>query len=450
MPPGPSGGRVVVGEVVLTVDDERRVLEPGWVEIRDDGAIGKVAAGPPPDGAKVIGRGDVVLPGLISAHEHLVDVLVRGGPIGPTFLDWLLGTYHAGLAHATPDDCAAAIALVRAADLAAGITTVVDCWSVGPVDDAVRTAECADASAAAHRRSGGRTVFAAMCCEQVPPGWAHPAIDVARLCRPIDESLAMTAVLAAHRADALLTVTPSPELPEMSTAAGMQAALALATELGAVLPMHVCASPPSRAAWGPVELAELGIAGPQLLAAHCSSVDTDDVARFGAARIGVAHCPSASRALGGTTWTPLAALRRAGARGALGLDNRSLHTGHDLFVEARQARLVAAGQGEVLDGAALLDLLTREAAAAIGLADVVGALQTGRRADLVLLDAGGAHWWPRRDRWVDTVVDCATAADVSVVMVDGQVVARGGSSFATTDAPGVDRAARRIRAAMGW
>jgi hypothetical protein len=35
-------------------------------------------------------------------------------------------------------------------------------------------------------------------------------------------------------------------------------------------------------------------------------------------------------------------------------------------------------------------------------------------------------------------------------MVDGQVVARGGSSFATTDAPGVDRAARRIRAAMGW
>ncbi|MFT3852838.1 MAG: amidohydrolase family protein [Ilumatobacteraceae bacterium] len=443
-------GRVVTGKVVLTVDDDRRVLSPGWVGLAGDGTIAAVGGGPPPAGATVAAGGDVVMPGLISAHEHLVDVLVRGGPVGPTFLDWLLGTYHAGLAHARPEECAAAVGLVRAADLAAGVTSVVDCWSVGPVDDATRVAECAEASASAHLASGGRTVFAAMCCEVVPDGWSHPAIDVARLCRPIDDSLAATADLAARLGGPRLTVTPSPELPEMSTAGGMQAALALAERLDAVLPMHVCASPPSRAAWCPAALEAIGVLGPRLLAADCSAVDDADVRRLGAAGIGVAHCPSASRRLGGTTWTPLAALRAAGARGGLGLDNRSLHSGHDLFVEARQARLVAAGQAAVLDAPALLDLLTREAAAAAGLGDVTGALTVGRRADLVVLDAGGPHWWPRAASWVDAVVECAVAADVRCVLVDGRVVATDGRSLVTVDPAAVDAAGRRIRAAMNW
>ena len=72
-----------------------------------DGVIDGVGAGPPPDGVRVVVRGDLVMPGLVSAHQHAVDLLVAGGPTGPTFLDWLLGTYHAGLARARPDDCAA-------------------------------------------------------------------------------------------------------------------------------------------------------------------------------------------------------------------------------------------------------------------------------------------------------------------------------------------------------
>ena len=120
----------------------------------------------------MIARGDLVMPGLVSAHQHAVDLLVAGGPTGPTFLDWLLGTYHSGLALAGPDDCALAVAAVRAATLAAGVTTMVDCWSVGPVADRARAEACADASIEAHRASGGRTVFGVMGNEHPAPGWA--------------------------------------------------------------------------------------------------------------------------------------------------------------------------------------------------------------------------------------------------------------------------------------
>ena len=148
---------------------------------------------------------------------------MAGGPTGPTFLDWLLGTYHSGLALAGPDDCALAVAAVRAATLAAGVTTMVDCWSVGPVAD-----------------RPGRGVRRRL--DRGPPGQRRPhgvrgdgqrapgprvgdrgaRIDIDHLCRPADETLAEVERLAAthHLADGGRTlVTPSPELPETSTQA---------------------------------------------------------------------------------------------------------------------------------------------------------------------------------------------------------------------------------------
>jgi 5-methylthioadenosine/S-adenosylhomocysteine deaminase len=440
---------IVAGAVVVTADATRRVLEPGWVRVRD-GRITEVTAGlaPVETGVSVV-AGDVVMPGVVSAHQHLVDVLVRGVPTGPAFIDWLRGTYHAGRAPVQPDECAVAVAAVRAACLAAGITTVFDCWSVGPVDDGRRVAECAEASIEAHADSGGRTVFAPMFCEVVPAGWQQGSwpIDPARLCRPAGESLALVEELAARfvRHGGRILVTPSPELPEMVTEEGLVAAGRLARQLGAVLPIHLCASPESRAAFGPEDLGRLGLAGERVLAAHCSAVDPDDIARLGAARVSFAHCPSASRALGATRHTPVAALRRAGARGGIGLDNASLHPGTDLFAEAREAMLAARVAGDPLDAAALLDLLTIEGATAIGLGEVVGSLEPGKHADMVVLDAGGPHWWPRAASWPATIVTSARASDVSTVLVDGEVVAQDGLTRSGFDGAALDRAARRLR-----
>ncbi len=430
------------------------VHTPGWVTITD-GAVEAVGPGTPPPELAVVARGDLVMPGLVSAHQHAVDLLVAGGPTGPGFLDWLLGTYHSGLALAGPDDCALAVAAVRAATLAAGVTTMVDCWSVGPVADRARAEACADASLAAHRASGGRTVFGVMGNEHPAAGWDAFAssIDGRDLCRPADETLAEVERLATahHRADGGRTlVTPSPELPETSTPRGLADALALAERLGTVLPIHLCASPPSRAAYGPAELERDGLATPRLLAAHVSAVDDHDVLALGRAGIGVAHCPRSARALGATALTPVAALRRAGARCGIGLDNASLNPSRDLFAEARAAQLGATVAGDPLDARTVFRMLTQEGADAAGLGGSVGALGPGRRGDLVVLDTSGPHWHPRRSSWVETVIASATAGDVRTVLVDGRVVVTGGTAVTGVDGAALDRASARIASAMGW
>ena len=309
---------------------------------RPDRAVG--AAGRP-GRAAVVARGDLVMPGLVSAHQHAVDLLVAGGPTGPTFLDWLLGTYHSGLALAGPDDCALAVAAVRAATLAAGVTTMVDCWSVGPVADAARAEACADASIEAHRASGGRTVFGVMGNEHPAAGWAtrrRRRSTSADLCRDADSTLAEVERLAAHPPPGRRRPHPRdarrPSCRRPRPHGAWPTPSPSPTRLGTVMPMHLCASPPSRAAYGPAELERDGLADPRLLAAHLSR---DRRRRRGGARRGPGSAwptaPARPRPSARALSPRSAALRRAGARCGIGLDNASLNPSRDLFAEARAA-----------------------------------------------------------------------------------------------------------------
>ena len=143
----------------------------------------------------------------------------------------------------------------------------------------------------------------------------------------------------------------------------------------------------------------------------------------------------------------MTALRRAGARCGIGLDNTSLNPSGDLFAEARSAQLVAAVAGDPLDATTVFRLLTSEGADAAGLGDEVGVLGPGRRADLLVPDTSGPHWHPRRMSWAETLIASATAADVRTVLVDGRVVVTGGAAVTGV---ALDRAAALIAGAMGW
>ena len=108
---------VVYNGVVVPVDPPGVVHDPGWVRVEGNRikAIGAGAARNSTAGDESIdAHGGLILPGLISAHQHVLDILLRGGvPVGPSFLDWLLGLYYAGMAEFRPEDAGVATALGR-------------------------------------------------------------------------------------------------------------------------------------------------------------------------------------------------------------------------------------------------------------------------------------------------------------------------------------------------
>ena len=113
--------------------------------------------------------------------------------------------------------------------------------------------------------------------------------------------------------------------------------------------------------------------------AHCVMPDADEVRRLGAAGVGVAHCPSSNLILSSGI-APVVDLRAAGVAVGLGVDGSSSADAASLWLEARQAMLLA----KLRDGAGAatarmaLEMATLGGAACLGRAGELGVLSAGR------------------------------------------------------------------------
>ena len=163
-----------------------------------------------------------------------------------------------------------------------------------------------------------------------------------------------------------------------------------ARERGALLHMHVAETraedEAQRARYGsvPAMLDTLGVLGGRVLAAHGVQLSDADIALLARHDVAVAHCPGSNAKLAAGI-APLAALRAAGVRLGLGTDGPASSDDLDLWVVGRLAALLtrlATADAAAMTAADVLLLATRGGAAAIG-RDDLGALETGRWADLV-------------------------------------------------------------------
>ena len=134
---------------LLTMDPERRIISNGWIVVTGNRieALGSGAPGSIAARERIDGKGGVVMPGFISTHQHVIDVLLRGGlEQDRNLMDWVVNIYYGGVAAYSPEDCQTAVRLNLAEGIRAGVTTINDNWGVNPGGEPQRVAECAEAT----------------------------------------------------------------------------------------------------------------------------------------------------------------------------------------------------------------------------------------------------------------------------------------------------------------
>ncbi|MDY0830178.1 amidohydrolase family protein [Microbacterium sp. BG28] len=423
---------VIDDALIVTMDGARRVLR-GWIAIHD-GVVDAVGTGPAPAARERINaRGGIVHPGFVSAHTHSMDAAAAGSlDESVPFFDWLFGTYYRTVLALTPADAARAVRSLAMDAARAGITTVLDCWGVGDVGTR-RTDEAFAASAAAARASGIRWILAPMVSDRIPAQWS-PWLDAAEhaggfrreaLVAPIETALRFAAS-ALRAAAGRVSVFACTELPEMASDA-------LLVGLGALdapgITTHLCASDAGAAGIGGPDggaeravarLERLGVLSPRLVGAHLSATDADDRRRLASHGCGGVHC-AASSMYAGSGRSALGELRESGIGIGLGLDNRSLNTPADMIAEMRHALAFDRAAGTGTERVTVSDLLahaTIDAARVLGMAGVIGSLEPGKRADLVVRSASGGPEMSAEAR----IVLASRADDVQLVLVDGEAV----------------------------
>jgi 5-methylthioadenosine/S-adenosylhomocysteine deaminase len=183
-------------------------------------------------------------------------------------------------------------------------------------------------------------------------------------------------------------------------------------------------------------LRDLGVLSPRLTAIHAVWLSRDDVAMLADAGASVAHNPICNlKLLSGVA--PVPRLLEAGVNVALGTDNPSANDSSNLFDSLKLAALLQSLDGPAprarSAARAALRMATAGGARSMGLADEVGAVEAGRRADLMLLDLGSLGFVPLNDP-LRQVVYCENGSSVRTVLVNGRVVVDEGR-LTTLDLP---------------
>jgi 5-methylthioadenosine/S-adenosylhomocysteine deaminase len=168
-------------------------------------------------------------------------------------------------------------------------------------------------------------------------------------------------------------------------------------------------------------LAEAGLVNSSLLAVHAVHLNDEEIRRFAAAGVSIAHCPSSNLKLASGI-APVARFIEAGINVALGSDSAASNNMLDVFTEMRMAALLAkaqSGDASVVNASAALRMATMSGARALGLEDSIGSIAIGKLADLTCVDLSSPGTQPVYDV-VSQLVYAARSDQVSDVWVGGR------------------------------
>lgn len=398
-----------------------RVLSADWVvpvggEPIQNGAVaiedGRIAAVGTVD---ELGEGErhpesVILPGFVNAHTHLEYANYAGFGDGLSFGPWI--ALHIERKQRIDLEDMEAIARLGAFEcLRSGITTVGDCSFIGAA-----ATGCADVglSAIVYLEVFGKDAVGL-------ETWFGPNRE--RVADALSEDVRVgisphapyTCSLELYHACSELGLPVATHLAEseaetefLRTGGGSWEEFAHML----VEPLHTT---------GIRALADEGLLGPHVLAAHCVQADEEEIELLASHDVAVAHCPRSNAYLGCGS-APLVALRDAGIRVCIATDSPASTPSFDMFDELRAAVTTARARErrpDALSAADALELATLGGARALGLDNDRGSLTPGKRADVTILSLVGSPFVPWEDP-VTAIVLGGAPERVVATLVSGQ------------------------------
>jgi len=448
MPPEQVGSLLLRDAAVVTVNDRFTIHDPGWVHVIDDRIAG-VGSGEPPSAVtgacdRVIDLpGHAVMPGMTNGHTHLFQTFFRGLADDKPLLDWLKDCIWPGAVHLDGESARLAATVGLIENLRSGATSVIDHQYIH-VDDSIDEGVCAAAEAV-----GNRFLLAR--------GWAD------RNYEPRLMESAETVLERSRRVrdrwhghdDNRIRIALAPLIPWGCSDEAMKATVAESRRWGSGTHIH-CAetkvevdmSLDERGLRHVTWLESLGVLGPDVQLAHSVWLDDDELDLIARNQATVVHCPVSNMYL--ASGVPrIVEMTERGITVALASDGPGSNNRQDMFEVMKATVLLQ--KIDRLDAMALQpeDVITmacRGGAEAFGMADQIGSIEVGKKADLVVVDLDSVFTAPVH-RIPSALVFCATPAHVRHVMVDGRLLIEDGD-VTVVDEPAIRSEARKAAQAV--
>ncbi|WP_049920150.1 amidohydrolase family protein [Halobiforma nitratireducens] len=426
----------ITDTLALTMADDRLgILEEATIAV-EDGEITFVGPADEFEGdadRTIDGAGRVTMPGLVNVHAHSDLTLLRGGAQDVPEIEWMnraLGPLSETMTH---EDRVAGARLGVLEALRSGVTTLGEYTA-----DARRIVD------AAHDPLGARVVAAETinavddAAADLGPDDPYP-LDAEQGRRGLERNEALFDAYADHERVSCLY---GPQALDMVSPDLLAEIRDRAEDHDRGIHMHVAQGQREQrqieARYGDGEttvsvLEDLGLVSDRLLAAHLHGATCEERRRLAHAGVRMAANPSSIAAIDGIT-PPIVEYREHGGVAGVGTDQAPGRGGHDFLRELRTTALLAKTKRTdptAFPAWAALRVGTIEGARTLGIADRVGSLEQGKRADLVVCDLDHPSVAPTVSEPLHTAVPNlvygGSGAVVETVVVDGAVVVESGT-----------------------
>jgi len=418
--------------IVLTMDDAKTVLPKGDVLVID-GRIAEVGVdlAVPEHTFEIDASGGIIMPGMVDTHRHMWQTAMRAYGADWTLTQYFVWYYLQHGVNFRPEDVAAGNLISALDAIESGVTTSVD-WSHG-----LRTVEHGEAAYEALVNSPGRFIFAYGNLAQSPWEWtADPAVQ-ALLIKSRDDSRMFGTQIAFD------VPNQNEEFPEL-------AAYRVAKDLGLRVTTHAGVWGATND-WGIRNAYKAGVMEEGYTYVHAASL-SDESYQMIAATGGNVSLATESEDTCGQGYPPVHKLRKYGIPASLSVDT-SVWFSADLFAAMRAtvnadralehylAHLQEPPETVThikLRARDVVEMATIGGAKAIGKDHLIGSLEAGKLADIVLLKNEDSPTWAPLINPYGQIVYQAQRGDVHTVVVGGEILKSEGK-LVSGDLAGVKR-----------
>ena len=406
---------IVLGGTIVTMDQTRRVIDDGGIAV-SKGRIVEVGRRADIESRytsrqKVNATGKVITPGLINGHTHVPMVLFRGLADDLDLQEWLTKyIFPAEAKNVTEEFVRVGARLGLAEMIRGGTTTYCDMYYF---EDAI-----ADETAKAGVRGVlGETIidFPVADNKTNAEGMAYVERFVAR-----------------WKGHELIVPAIAPHAPYTVSEEHLKAARAFSDRTGAPIVTHISEtkrevddSVKAKGASPVAYLERIGFLNDRVIAAHMVWPQGTDIAILKRRGVGVVHNPQSNMKLASGV-APVPRMLTEKLFVGLGTDGAASNNDLNIWEEmdtVAKLHKVFTGDPKVISAQEAFELATIRGAQALHLEKEIGSLETGKRADLLVIDRDTLNQIPLYNVYSDLVY-ATKAADVETVVINGRVVMR--------------------------
>ena len=427
---------VVLGGTIVTMDEGRRVIEDGGIAV----ARGRIVAVgtrseignryAPRQTVDATGR--MIIPGLINGHTHIPMTLFRGLADDLDLQDWLTKyIFPAEAKNVSEEFVRAGTRLGLAEMIRGGTTTYCDMYYF---EDAI-----ADETA----KAGVRGVLGETLIDFPVADNKTNAEGMAYVERFVQK----------WKGNELIVPAIAPHAPYTVSEEHLKAVRAFSDRTGAPIVTHISETQrevdDSVKAKGrsPVDYLEgIGFLNDRVIAAHVVWPRGDEIEILIRRKVGVVHNPQSNMKLAAGV-APVPKMLAAGVLLGLGTDGAASNNDLNMWEEmdtAAKLHKVFSGDPKVISALQAFELATIRGAQAIHLEKEIGSIETGKRADLVIVARDDLNQIPLYNIYSDLVY-ATKAADVQTVIINGRILMRD-RLLLTLDEAAIKQSARLFRA----